>query len=159
MNTDLLAFARQEVKISVNGPHNESVVPPTLKEIFLWKRKVYVMGPILYFPGEGKSLSGALKFLWSGHLFTHSGLVFHRSHDEVSPSSPSIYPPGKGNYGIIRQYWWTISFTPLSSALIIAFPKKSILDEFNIISRFLPECCTDRRIEKGGDRWVRRQND
>lgn len=46
MNTDLPAFARQEVKISVNGPHNESVVPP---ERFLWKRKVYVMGPILYF--------------------------------------------------------------------------------------------------------------
>lgn len=50
-NTDLPAFARQEVKISVNGPHN---VPP---DKFLWKRKVYVMGPILYFPGEGKSLS------------------------------------------------------------------------------------------------------
>lgn len=25
-------------------------------------------------------------------------LVIHRSHDEVGPLSPSIYPPGKGNY-------------------------------------------------------------
>lgn len=62
MNTDLPAFARQEVKISVNVPHNESVVPSTLKERFLWKRKVYVMGPILYLPGEGKSLSSVYEF-------------------------------------------------------------------------------------------------
>lgn len=62
MNTELPAFSRQEVKISVNGPHNKSVVPPTLKEIFLYKRKVYVMGPILHLPGEGKSLSSVYSF-------------------------------------------------------------------------------------------------
>ena len=39
MNTDLPAFARQEVKISVNGPHNESVVPPT-GDIFVEKKGV-----------------------------------------------------------------------------------------------------------------------
>ena len=69
MNTDLPAFARQEVKISVNGPHNESVVPP---EIFLWKRKVYVMGPILSFPGEGKSLSSVSSFFTLNRDLTDS---------------------------------------------------------------------------------------
>lgn len=47
----------------------ESVVPPTLKEIFLLKRKVYVMmGPILYFPGEGKCLSFPLFVHWNRDL-------------------------------------------------------------------------------------------
>lgn len=57
-NTDLPAFARQEVKISVNGPHN---VPP---ERFLWKRKVMIRFLI-----ENKSFSGSNR-LMRKRLFT-----------------------------------------------------------------------------------------